>query len=97
MAIRNLSDASQGNPTERLDGQPADYSLMMADRRVEEASRRVAEQIRVVAEIEAAGDSSVVAARALQEMEQELKRATEHRAAIHLRADESVAEEREAG
>jgi environmental stress-induced protein Ves len=74
-----------------------DYPVMVADRRVEDMSRRVAEQIRVVAEIEAAGNSSAEAAQILQKLEEELKLATEQRATARLESSQPAAEEREAG
>lgn len=79
-----------------VDGKSDDYSLIVADRRVEEASRKVADQIRVVAEAEAAGDSSKDAALVLQALEEELRLATEMRETARLEASRPAAEEREA-
>jgi hypothetical protein len=102
MVVQKLSAAGRDHgATERLNGGDAegagDYALMMADKRVEEASRRVAEQIRIVAEIEAAGEPSDRATEILQQLEQELKLLTERREAARLEAATGPAEEREAG
>jgi len=75
------ADALNGGPAE---SQLGNYYLMMADRRVDEASRRVAEQIRIVSEINAAGGSSERATELLQELQQELKLLTERRDAVRL-------------
>jgi len=103
MVVQKISEADRDNSAaDRLNGEAAggrsnDYSLVMADRRVEESSRQVAEQIRVVAEIEAAGDSSAQATQVLQELERELKLATEQREKIRIEASQPAAEERQAG
>jgi hypothetical protein len=102
MVVQKLSAGQDHGSADRrngtaADGRHGDYSLMMADRRVEEASRRVAEQIRVVAETEAAGDPSDRATRILQELERELTLATGQRDAARLEALQPPAEEREAG
>lgn len=68
------------------EGEAGDYRLVMADRRVDEASRRVAEQIRVVSEIGATGDSSEQASNLLHDLQQELKLLTERREAVRLEA-----------
>ena len=106
MVVQKLSAAGLDHGSaDRLNGvaaedQPGDFNLMMADRRVEEASRRVAEQIRIVSEIEAAGETSERETALLQELQQELMLLTERREAARLGASADAppqAEEREAG
>ena len=89
------ADALNGRPGE---SQLGNYYLVMADRRVDEASRRVAEQIRIVSEINAAGGSPERATQLLQELQQELKLLTERREAVRLEVLHGHPhEEREAG
>jgi hypothetical protein len=103
MTIQKLSEAGQDQgSSEHIDGvvvdcQFDDYTLLTADRRVEEVSRRVAEQIRIVAETEAAGEPSDRAAQLLQQLEQELKVATEQRESARLQTNHRATQEREAG
>jgi uncharacterized coiled-coil protein SlyX len=97
----SISGLNKGSAN-RLNGtaaetQPDDYSLILADRRVEDATRRVAEQIRIVSEIEAADQPSGSAIALLQELEQELKLLTEQREAMRPQALDDQPEEREAG
>jgi hypothetical protein len=88
-------DPLNGTPSE---GQLGNYYLVMADRQVEEASRRVAEQIRVVSEINAAGGAPERATDLLQELQQQLKQLTERREAIRLEVLHGhQQDEREAG
>jgi len=60
------------------------YYLVMADRRVEEGARKVAEQIRVVSEISASGASAERATELLRQLQQELSVLTERREAVRL-------------
>ncbi|TMJ19430.1 MAG: hypothetical protein E6G92_06515 [Alphaproteobacteria bacterium] len=99
MTIQKLPETGQdhGSSGRIDDAAVEDYNLLTADRRVEEVSRRVAEQIRIVAEIEAAGEPSERASQILQELERELKLATEQRETARLDASRPQAEVREAG
>jgi hypothetical protein len=105
MMVQKLSTGRNHGSADRLNGDAAesrhdDYSMILADRRVEEASHRVAEQIRVVAEIEAAGEPSETATELLQELELELKTLTERRETARREACQGAQPEtegREAG
>jgi uncharacterized coiled-coil protein SlyX len=83
-----LPDADAGTG-EALNGTAAEgnlsqYYLVMADRRVEEGARKVAEQIRVVSEINASGASAERATELLRELQQELSVLTERRETVRL-------------